>query len=41
VLARLRDAPAPAGELDGEALYTLIADGLAEVEQGVARLATA
>ncbi|MDQ1519814.1 MAG: A/G-specific adenine glycosylase [Actinomycetota bacterium] len=41
VLARLRDAPAPTEELDGEALYTLIADGLAEVERGVARLATA
>jgi A/G-specific adenine glycosylase len=41
VLARLRDAPARASELDGEALYTLIADGLAEVERGVARLATA
>jgi A/G-specific adenine glycosylase len=41
VMARLREAPAPARELDGEALYTLIADGLAEVERGVARLATA
>jgi A/G-specific adenine glycosylase len=41
VLARLRDAPAPAHELDGEALFTLITDGLAEVERGVARLATA
>jgi A/G-specific adenine glycosylase len=41
VLARLRDGPAPSAQLDGEALYTLIADGLAEVERGVARLATA
>jgi A/G-specific adenine glycosylase len=41
VLARLRAAPTPAQDLDGEALYTLIADGLAEVERGVARLATA
>ena len=41
VMARLREAPVPARELDGEALYTLVADGLAEVERGVARLATA
>jgi A/G-specific adenine glycosylase len=41
VMARLREAPVPAADLDGEALYTLIADGLAEVERGVARLATA
>ncbi|MCU1426769.1 MAG: adenine glycosylase [Actinomycetia bacterium] len=41
VLAQLRTAPAPAGDLDGEALFSLIADGLAEVERGVARLATA
>ncbi len=41
VLARLRDGPAPACELDGEALFTLIDDGLAEVARGVARLATA
>jgi A/G-specific adenine glycosylase len=41
VLARLREGPAPSAQLDGEALYTLIADGLAEVERGVARLATA
>jgi A/G-specific adenine glycosylase len=41
VMARLRDAPTPASELDGEALYTLIADGLAEVDRGIARLATA
>jgi A/G-specific adenine glycosylase len=41
VMARLREAPVPAAQLDGEALYTLIADGLAEVERGVARLATA
>jgi hypothetical protein len=40
-MARLREAPVPAADLDGEALYTLIADGLAEVERGVARLATA
>jgi A/G-specific adenine glycosylase len=41
VLAQLRVAPTPAEELDGEALFTLITDGLAEVERGVARLATA
>jgi A/G-specific adenine glycosylase len=41
VLAQLRDAPTPARNLDGEALYTLVADGLAEIERGVARLATA
>jgi A/G-specific adenine glycosylase len=41
VLAQLRVAPTPASDLDGEALYTLIVDGLAEVERGVARLATA
>jgi A/G-specific adenine glycosylase len=41
VMARLRVAPVPAQELDGEALYTLVADGLAEVERGVARLPTA
>lgn len=41
VMARLRDSPAPAVELDGEALHSLIEDGLAEVERGIARLATA
>jgi A/G-specific adenine glycosylase len=41
VMAALRERPTPAVDLDGEALYTLIADGLAEVERGIARLPTA
>jgi A/G-specific adenine glycosylase len=41
VMARLREAPVRAEELDGEALHSLIEDGLAEVSRGVARLATA
>lgn len=39
VLARLRAGPAPARELDGEALASLVADGLAEHAGREARLA--
>jgi A/G-specific adenine glycosylase len=38
VMARLRDGPAPAGELDPEALASLVGDGLAVVSRGNARL---
>ena len=38
VLARLREGPAPVGELDADALASLVADGLAHVSRGRARL---
>ncbi len=38
VLARLREGPVAAGELDGEALASLLDDGLAEVSRGRAHL---
>lgn len=38
VLAVLREGPAPTGTLDGEALASLATDGLATVEDGLARL---
>lgn len=38
VMARLRDGPAPARELDPDALASLVADGLAVVTRGRARL---
>jgi A/G-specific adenine glycosylase len=38
VLARLRAGPAPGSELDGEALASLLDDGLAEVTRGRAHL---
>ena len=38
VMARLRDGPAPVGELDPEALASLVGDGLAVVSRGRARL---
>lgn len=38
VLARLRVAPAAVGELDAEALASLVADGLAETHDGTAAL---
>ena len=38
VMAQLRDAPQPAGDLDAPALASLVADGLATVDGGTARL---
>ncbi len=38
VMARLREGGAPAGDLDAEALASLVADGLAVVVRGRARL---
>ena len=38
VLARLREGPVPTRELDGEALASLLDDGLAEVTRGRAHL---
>jgi A/G-specific adenine glycosylase len=38
VMARLRDGPVPAAELDADALASLVADGLAVVSRGRARL---
>ncbi len=38
VMARLRTGPAPAAELDADALASLVRDGLAEVSRGRARL---
>jgi hypothetical protein len=37
-MARLRARPVRADELDGEALASLVADGLAVVDRGRARL---
>ena len=39
-MARLRDGPARTAELDGEALASLLDDGLAEVTRGRAHLPT-
>jgi A/G-specific adenine glycosylase len=38
VMARLREGPAPARDVDDEALASLVADSLAVVERGTARL---
>jgi hypothetical protein len=38
VLARLRQHPSPSAALDQDALGSLVADGLARVSDGVARL---
>jgi hypothetical protein len=38
VMARLRAGPVPAAELDDDALASLVADGLAVVARGSARL---
>jgi A/G-specific adenine glycosylase len=38
VMARLRRSPVAADALDGEALASLVADGLAEVRDGIAQL---
>jgi A/G-specific adenine glycosylase len=38
VMARLRAGPAPASELDADALASLVTDGLAVVRRGAARL---
>ena len=38
VMARLREGPTRAAELDGEALASLLDDGLAEVTRGRAHL---